>query len=262
MAVATAPTPSPKELWEAYPLKPKTAERIVTATPTARAAAPAAVTPKRDSRGGGVAPIVIGGAAVLAFAGGLLLGRLRRRQPPEPVAAAPEPVEVAAPERSDRFGREEARAPAAVATAEPARATAPPPRPVARPPAPPPPRAKPAARAQAPVIAPRVAWPEGTEAAWRCEITWHSGYLRSEFRAQVNAPGARRRRAVATSPSFKNLMKDPADVPRPELASAVRDLAIALEAQGWTSVQRGGRWYRLRFVWTRPEPPPGMEGAA
>jgi hypothetical protein len=56
-------------------------------------------------------------------------------------------------------------------------------------------------------------------------------------------------------------MKDPADVPRPELTRAVRDLMIALEAQGWTPVAPGGRWYSRRFVWPHDGPPPGVEGA-
>jgi hypothetical protein len=67
---------------------------------------------------------------------------------------------------------------------------------------------------------------------------------------------------TASSPEFNNLMKDPADVPRPELTRAVRDLMIALEAQGWTPVAPGRRWYSRRFVWTRDGPPPGVEGAA
>jgi hypothetical protein len=102
----------------------------------------------------------------------------------------------------------------------------------------------------------------GTEAAWRCEITWRSGYRASEFRALATAPGARRRKLVTSSPPFTNLIKDPADVPRPELTSAVRDLAIALEAEGWTPVPPGGRWYSRRFVWTRAGAPPHAEGQA
>jgi hypothetical protein len=67
---------------------------------------------------------------------------------------------------------------------------------------------------------------------------------------------------VASSPEFKDLVKDPPDVPRPELESAARNLAVALKAQGWTPVAPGGRWYSRRFVWTHDGPPPGVEGAA
>ncbi len=108
------------------------------------------------------------------------------------------------------------------------------------------------------MFAPRVAWPDGTESAWRCEITWQSGYRRSEFRALAKAPGAKERTVVATSVEFRNLMKDPADTPRPELASAVREVMDALLEQGWTQVPPGGRWFNRRFVWTRDGRPPGV----
>jgi hypothetical protein len=108
------------------------------------------------------------------------------------------------------------------------------------------------------VFAARVPWPEGTEAAWRCEITWQSGYRRSEFRALVRPPGSRKGTVVATSQEFRNLMKDPADTPRPELANAVRELMKALLDQGWTQVAPGGRWFNRRFVWTGSGAPPGV----
>jgi hypothetical protein len=85
--------------------------------------------------------------------------------------------------------------------------------------------------------------------------------MRSEFRAMATPPAGRRRRQIAASPTFKNLVKDPADVPRPELVAAVRNLVLALESQGWKRVQRGGHWYSARFLWDRPDPPPAMEGA-
>jgi hypothetical protein len=77
----------------------------------------------------------------------------------------------------------------------------------------------------------------------------------------VGAPRARRRRVLAESPPFTNLLKDPADVPRPELVAAVEELVEALEAQGWTPVEPGGRWYSRRFIWTRDGFPPGTEGS-
>ena len=63
---------------------------------------------------------------------------------------------------------------------------------------------------------------------------------------------------MATSPEFRNLMKDPADTPRPELASAVRELMDALLEQGWTQVPPGGRWFNRRFVWKGSGSPPGV----
>jgi hypothetical protein len=109
-----------------------------------------------------------------------------------------------------------------------------------------------------PVFAPRVRWPDGSEASWRAEITWQSGYRRSEFRTLARAPGSKKGTVLATSTEFRNLMKDPADTPRPELASAVQGLRDALLAQGWTEVAPGGRWFNRRFVWNGPSPPPGV----
>jgi hypothetical protein len=127
---------------------------------------------------------------------------------------------------------------------------APPPA-VTRPaPAQPPPVAppRPPQPGHGPLIAPRTAWPPGSEQLPRCEIGWRAGYRTSYFRAQVREPGQRRRHTVAASPPFRWLLKDPADLPTPELAHAVRALAIELESQGWTRVPRGGRWFNLRFV--------------
>jgi hypothetical protein len=109
-----------------------------------------------------------------------------------------------------------------------------------------------------PAFPPRVAWPAGTESAWRVEITWQSGYRRSEFRALAKAPGARKGTVIATSREFRNLLKDPADAPRPELASGVRELMNALIEQGWTQVPPGPRWFNRRFVWKGPGSPPGV----
>jgi hypothetical protein len=76
----------------------------------------------------------------------------------------------------------------------------------------------------------------------------------------ATAPGEKRSKQIAASPEFKNLLKDPADVPRPELVEAVRTLVRRLEDAGWTRISRGGRWYSVRFLWQRPGPPPDMEG--
>ncbi len=125
------------------------------------------------------------------------------------------------------------------------------------PPPPPPPQAEPL-----PIMfTPRVAWPTGSETQWRCEITWQSGYLKSEFRVEALAPGAKRQRTIAASPAFKFLFKDQAEVPVPQLVTPVRDLMKDLEREGWTPVSRGGRWYSFRFLWNRPGSPPGLEGA-
>ncbi len=190
--------------------------------------------------------------------------------PAEPVADEPAPAEPASP--SAVPGQEAAavaRPPAEPVPPRVAPEPAPPrvaPRPAGAPGAPRPVRAGPVPGrpqprippSEAPVFGERVPWPAGSEAAWRCEITWQSGYRRSEFRALVRPPGSRKRTVLATSPQFRNLIKDPADTPRPELAEAVRALMHTLVEQGWKPVRPGGRWYNRRFVWPGEGPPPGL----
>jgi hypothetical protein len=84
--LVASPTPSPKELWEAYPLKSQdSAELPASGSPSA--------SPARAGRtgGGGRSTFLIVGAAVLAFSGGMLLGSLRgRRRAPGEAAATRE----------------------------------------------------------------------------------------------------------------------------------------------------------------------------
>jgi hypothetical protein len=104
-AAATA-SPSPKELWEAYPLAPKDAP--ATATPSEAATeGSASPAPRRAgssrpaaSDGGGTSLAVpIGLAALLAFGAGVGLGRVRRRDRLEREESAAVPAEPAAPKR-------------------------------------------------------------------------------------------------------------------------------------------------------------------
>jgi hypothetical protein len=108
------------------------------------------------------------------------------------------------------------------------------------------------------LFTPRISWPEDADGLWRCEITWHSGYLRSEFRVVAKAPGARRGSTIATSAPFKYLFKDQIDVPLPEFAASAGELARELEAAGWAPAPKGGRWYSFRFVWRGDGAPPGV----
>jgi hypothetical protein len=83
-------TPSPKELWEAYPLEP--GQQAPTASPAAAATA-APTRPVSDTGGGGIPLAVpIGLAALLAFGAGVGLGR-RRRARKAAVSEAPPPVQ-------------------------------------------------------------------------------------------------------------------------------------------------------------------------
>jgi outer membrane biosynthesis protein TonB len=304
-ALVAPPTPSPDRLYEAAP--PQMSARV-------------------HNEGGSRTTLLIAGGAVLAFAGGLGIGSLRRRAVRRRTAAEAEPVATPAAETAPMEAVPAERAPAPAVepapaaerppapsvepappverapapTAEPPPMPAPaaerPPPPTPEPPPRPAPAVKPApasaARATAtspadiaapgrfqpaarparqhtappapppepgaPVFAPRVPWPDGTESAWRCEITWQSGYRRSEFRALVRAPGARKGSVIATSEEFRNLLKDPADTPRPELVIAVQALMHGLAEQGWTEIERGSRWFNRRYVWTRDGRPPGV----
>jgi hypothetical protein len=231
--------------------------------------------------------ILLGAAALLVFVAGLYAGRYRSRSapvvddrvpepeaervaapaphvaappPPEPVVEppppepvippAPEPPPVPAP--AEPAPRVAAPAVAEAVSAPPVAAPAPRPGTNGRAPAQP---RRAAAPPSPPLFVPRVPWPQGSAAKWRCEIAWQSGYRRSEFRAMATPPGGKKARQIGTSPPFKNLLKDPADIPRPELIKAVEGLMAQLEDQGWTRVARGGRWYNQRFVWEGAEPP-------
>ncbi|MDA0162482.1 hypothetical protein OM076_19570 [Solirubrobacter ginsenosidimutans] len=100
-------TPSPKELWNAYPLAPEDAPATATpseaategaATPTPRQAG--AAPPVKDDGGTGwVIPVIV--AALLAFGLGLSIGRRRRRERLEAAEAAGDSpaVEPPAPKR-------------------------------------------------------------------------------------------------------------------------------------------------------------------
>jgi hypothetical protein len=104
------PSPSPKELWQAYPLAPEDAPATATpseaATEGATSPTPARTAssrpPARDDGGGGIPLAVpIGLAALLAFGAGIGLGRVRRSERAEHIepVADPQPVEPPAPKR-------------------------------------------------------------------------------------------------------------------------------------------------------------------
>jgi hypothetical protein len=105
-----SPSPSPKELWQAYPLAPEDAPATATpseaATEGAASPAPRRTTPSRpaasDDGGGIPLAVPIGLAALLAFGAGVGLGRVRRSERQGRVEAAvadPPPVEPPAPKR-------------------------------------------------------------------------------------------------------------------------------------------------------------------
>ena len=92
-----SPTPSPKALWDAYPLQPDQAP--ATATPSAEFRASPSATPARsESSDDDGMPwiVVVLLAAPLVFAAGLLIGHRRSRAPGAREATGREP---AAPKR-------------------------------------------------------------------------------------------------------------------------------------------------------------------
>ena len=224
-AMAQEHTPSPEKLWNAYPLQPDASQpSVARAAPPAHDIAAASPAQRASGRDAGLPAVVpIATAALLAFAAGVAVGRVRRKRaeppPSRAVVASPPP---AAPTAARRLGW---------------RDYPPPPRP-----APPPPGAASAAVAVEPAQA---AWPHGTRREWRAEIVWQQ---EDGFTAAVLPPGAR------------PLPRGPVPEEEPELADALRDLEAALETEGWTAVAPAAAWCARRFVWEHPEPPPERGG--
>jgi hypothetical protein len=99
-------------------------------------------------------------------------------------------------------------------------------------------------------------WPPGTEALWRCAITWRSGYTRSRFEVVMHDPaGEADDRVIAASAPFKWLLMGDPDQDEASFREAALDLAAALESAGWERVGVGARWYAAHFVWRGGEPP-------
>lgn len=273
IAVGQTSTPSPKELWDSYPLEgtrpdpAPTPTTAATASPTATPT-PAEGAPAAEGDHGASTTLIIGGVMV-AFAIGIGASEMLRRRrrtatlpvlrerpaprPPEPepqptVAARPaaaKPAPAAKPRAAKPRAAKRptaAKAPAAVPDAQPAGEWLEP-----EPPAP------------APTRRFVSTWPDDADQRWTCEIDWKAGYRSSSFRAMAAPPGVTKRRAFGESSAGRwTLMADP-EPPTPELVDCVRDLSGALEAAGWQEAGRGRRWYALRFIWTHTEDPRPLE---
>jgi hypothetical protein len=99
-------------------------------------------------------------------------------------------------------------------------------------------------------------WPEGTEALWRCEIKWSSGYARSRFDAVAYGPELYSDRVIGTSTPFKWMRMGDPDASSAAFRDEVRSLATALESAGWERLGSGAQWYSERFVWRGEDQPP------
>jgi hypothetical protein len=100
------------------------------------------------------------------------------------------------------------------------------------------------------------AWPSGTEERWRCEITWHAGYLSSYFEATVYPPGRKRGKPIAASERFKWLLMGDPEPSQAEHLREARRLATALRDAGWKRLDGGSAWYAARFIWPGEDAPP------
>jgi hypothetical protein len=99
-------------------------------------------------------------------------------------------------------------------------------------------------------------WPGGAEARWRCEIVWVRGYRTSRFRAVAMAPGRGRKHVLASTAPFPWTFKEEPDAELAKCRVPLEELATRLRHAGWESTDPGNDWWKARFVWTRPEPPP------
>ena len=275
-AAAQERTPSPEELWEAYPLDPGSTP--LPADPDAEivrsqtAAAPDDSLPL-------IVPIML--IAPLVLIAGLALRSRRRAPAGGPMRAAESPRQARAAEPAPRFPAAK-RAPRVTAAepASPTRAAEPAPPARAGEPAPParagalapPDRAAEPARSAGDPVPRRFDWreyprpvrpappppgPAGgatatatplrspwTRSAWRAEIVWEDG-----FKLLMLEPGR---------PAPVSNGGGPAE--EPEAVAALQDLQTALEAEGWMPAGRAEPWYGRRFVWQHPDPPPGQGG--
>jgi hypothetical protein len=233
-AVDASHTPTPEQLWNAFPLKPTRAGALP--TPTARPALrpQTHATPHAQRHGTSVA-LLVAIAFPFVLAAGLALTWLRARAAPRPRAAERPPAPTEA--RPRRFDPNALRPPA-------------------RPPPPAPPVPVPARRSGVAVAeaAPRVTrFPATADRLWRCVLVWRV----PEVLARLLAPGTQ-------WPSSEG-----APLATPELTAAVAQLDAELREEGWTPLDPGEggsgphdeEWFDRRYVWTHAQPPPGTEGA-
>jgi hypothetical protein len=102
----------------------------------------------------------------------------------------------------------------------------------------------------------KVAWPEGSEGLWRCELQWRPSYRDSRFEAVVFRPGHPRGQPTCESMTFKRLLIGDPDAAAHEYRAEIDRLTGLLEAAGWEPVGTGTSWFSRRFVWRGDTRPP------
>ena len=276
-STAVAQSPSPEELWNAYPLDPgeEGAEPAdpaptptVTPTPTVaqeRSTGSRARSAAGDGDDGGlVAPALIS-VTIAAFAVGLGTGVVVRRRRHRRAAAPVPERKPAAAGAAPTPPTPEVPAADPVAFLPPAPMSAPRPPPAASAGVSEPPEALhrndpslPARRFGRPRP-----WPQEAESAWTCEINWKAGYIKSGFRAMVAPPGEARRTSFGQSRPIKWTLMDDPEPPTEQLVEGLRELVTALTEVGWVRIGLAGPWYSQRFLWAgygQPRPLAPLKG--
>jgi hypothetical protein len=102
------------------------------------------------------------------------------------------------------------------------------------------------------------AWPEGSEAGWRCEIQLETAYGKSRLKAVVYSPRATVGHSIGNSGRFESAAEP--DEKAPSDVAMADALASGLVRAGWEPAGIGGKWYAHRFVWRHDDrPPPQVE---
>ena len=228
-------TPTPQQLWNAFPLKPNGSGALP--SPTARPVLRAQRRATADTQRHGTSfALLLAIAFALVVGAALAWAWLRWRAAPRASAVEPSPPPAASPPAAVRSGR-----PAAACAPAPARSSG----------------AGPAAGCR------------GGRGAARGARQPVPGDGRSPVALRARVARARGTRARARTGGRAAVCLRTRRGRRPHSTAAAAQLDAELRAEGWTPLDPGERWaaraktrwFDRRYVWTRPEPPPGTEGA-
>ncbi|HEY7077672.1 MAG TPA: hypothetical protein VH418_19985 [Solirubrobacteraceae bacterium] len=244
LALDAPSSPSAKELWQAYPLKPRQRPAGSPTAATARTATPA----PRGSGSGVTTLLLVLVGVCLAGGAGVLAWRVVRARPqaPTPVVTAPRlrTLVPAMPLLSGALAGGGPRRPNVSESRE------------RRPPPGGQPRRRAGSRASGGRVAPL---PSDPRRGWTAEIEWRPGETGSRFWVMAVADDGTAKAPVAQSAVFEWSPSGPTAVQ--SLSDSARALEEALLAAGWTPLPAGDAWYAKRFRW-EPRPAAARPGAA
>jgi hypothetical protein len=225
-ALALDATPSPKELWQAYPLKPPTQPTVTPAAPARTA------TPATHGSGSGMTTvlIVLVGVCVAGGIAAIAWRAQRGRHAGAPAVAAPPRMRALVPAmpllsvagggpRQPTVSAAQERRPTASGT----------------------PRRRAAGGGR---VAPL---PSDPRRAWTAEIEWRPGDADSRFWVIATADDGSAKAPVAQSGALEWPPSGPTAVQA--LSDAARALEEALLSAGWSPLPAGDAWYAKRFAW-------------